>query len=134
MDATNSINKFNEDFNRYISSVRNNSYLFEVNKCCGYCEISPINKSATCADLYKSIISQFYLRPENQIRVYAVALDASGNKLFIQNNDKSIKDLIMENNNYFKPIYPLPADVVYKVIFDDGSPCQCSTFSPVING
>jgi hypothetical protein len=134
MDANNSINKFNEDFNRYISSVRSNSYLFEVNKCCGYCEISPINKSATCADLYKSIISQFYLRPENQIRVYAVALDLSGNRLFIQNNDKSIKDLIMENNNYFKPIYPLPVDVVYKLIFDDCSQCPCLTFASTVNG
>jgi hypothetical protein len=134
MNANNSISKFNSDFDRYISSVRNNSYLFEVNKCCGYCELSPINKSATCADLYKNVISQFYLRPENQIRVYAVTLDVSGNRLFIQNNDKSIKDLIIENNNYFKPIYPLPADVVYKLIFDDGSPCSCSTFIPLING
>lgn len=117
---------FNQGFKRYLDNVRNNGYMFEVSKCCGYSEIMPIFKSATCADLYTNIMHQFGINIENKIRVFVT--DASNNRLIIQNDSTPIKNFILENANFFKPVYPLPTRVVYKITHEyenEGINCKC---------
>ena len=133
MDLVNSgsLDKYNSLFERYLSNIRNNSFLFEVCKCCGYSELVPLSKNATCEDLYKSVIMQFQLNQSQQVRLYVYTIDVSGNlifnnDLFIQNNNKSLRDFISENNQVMRPLYPIPANVVYKLCFDDGHACGCS--------
>ena len=119
---------FKEGFKKYVDSVRSNCYMFEVSKCCGYSEIVPIFKYATCADLYRNIIHQFDINPENKIKVHATTTDSSKNIMYIQNDNTPIRNIIVENSNFFKPIYPLPTSVVYKLVYKfetEGSSCSC---------
>jgi len=117
---------FKEGFKKYIDSVRSNCYMFDVNKCCGYSEIVPIFKYATCADLYRNIMHQFDIKPEIKMSLYA--RDANNNTMMIQNDNTPIRNIIVENSNFFKPIYPLPTSVVYKLVYKfetEGSSCSC---------
>lgn len=109
---------FKEGFKKYVDNVRSNCYMFDVNKCCGYSEIVPTFKNATCADLYRNIECQFDIKPGNKIRVHATKNEASGIVMYIQNDNKLIRDLISENSNFFQPLYPLPTRVVYKVTYE----------------
>jgi hypothetical protein len=109
--------RFKEGFKKYLDNVRNNSYIFELSKCCGYSEIVPTFKNATCADLYRNIMCQFEIKEENKIKVYATITDASNNTMVIQNDKTPIRNIILENASFFKPIYPLPTTVVYKLVY-----------------
>jgi hypothetical protein len=110
---------FMNGFNLFIDNVRSNCYMFEVGKCCGYNEIVPIFKNATCKDLYRNVMYQFQLDPSKQFRIYAISTD--NKKVYVQNDDKSIREFIFENNKYFKPLYSVPTIVVYKLIFNEKS-------------
>ena len=115
--------QFKQGFKKYVDSIRSNCYMFEVSKCCGYSEIVPTFKNATCADLYRNIECQFDIKPGNKIKVYATTKDASGNTIFIksliiQNDNKFIRDIILENHFFFRPIYPIPTSVVYKLTYE----------------
>jgi hypothetical protein len=107
--------RFKEGFKKYLDNVCNNSYMFEVSKCCGYSEIVPAFKNATCGDLYRNIMCQFEIKQENKIRVFAT--DASNNTMVIQNDKTPIRNIILENAIFFKPIYPIPTSVVYKIVY-----------------
>jgi hypothetical protein len=108
--------RFKQGFKKYLDNLHNNSYMFEVSKCCGYSEIVPSFKNATCADLYRNIMCQFDIKPEIKISVYAT--HASNNKMVIQNDNKPIRNIILENASFLKPIYPLPTSVVYKLVYE----------------
>ena len=118
--------RFKQGFKKYLDNVRNNSYMFEVSKCCGYSEIVPSFKNATCADLYRNIMCQFGINIENKILVFAT--DASNNKMIIQNDNTPIRNIVLENSFFFKPIYPLPTTVVYKLVYEyenEEINCKC---------
>ena len=122
-----SIDKFNDKLEQYVRTMQNNCYLFEVFKCCGYSEIVPVYKKATCADLYKNIVYQLQL--DSPMTIYLTAIDSSGNVIrenfSLQNNSQSVKDFISENN--FTPMYPLPVGVVYKLMYEcETTTCGCS--------
>jgi hypothetical protein len=108
--------QFNQGFKKYVDSVHRNCYMFDVNKCCGYSEIVPTFKNSTCADLYRNIECQFDIKPENKIKVYAT--DSSNNAMVIQNDTTPIRNIILENQIFFRPIYPLPTSVVYKLTYE----------------
>jgi len=115
--------QFKQGLKKYVDSIRSNCYIFEVSKCCGYSEIVPAFKNSTCADLYRNIECQFDIKPENKIKVYATTRDASGNiilikSLNIQNDTTPIRNIILENQIFFKPIYPVPTSVVYKLTYE----------------
>jgi hypothetical protein len=107
--------RFKQGFKKYLDNVRNNSYMFEVSKCCGYSEIVPAFKNATCADLYRNVMCQFEIKQENKIIVFA--RDASNNTMVVQNDATPIRNFILKNAFFFKPIYPLPTSVVYKLAY-----------------
>jgi hypothetical protein len=109
--------RFKQGFKKYLDNVRNNSYIFEVSKCCGYSEIVPTFKNATCADLYRNVMCQFDINVENKIKVYATITESSKNILVIQNDKTPIRNIILENASFFKPIYPLPTTVVYNLVY-----------------
>jgi hypothetical protein len=121
---------FEEGFKKYVDSVRSNCYMFEVNKCCGYSEIVPAFKNATCADLYRNIMCQFDIKPQDNVKLYTK--DSTGNMLVIQNNEIPIRNIIIENPNCFKPVYSLPTQVVYKLLYEcqvDGQKCCCNSYN-----
>ena len=107
--------RFKQGFKKYLDNVLNNSYMFEVSKCCGYSEIVPAFKNATCADLYRNVMCQFEIKQENKIIVFA--RDASNNTMVVQNDSTPIRNFILKNAFFFKPIYPLPTSVVYKLAY-----------------
>jgi hypothetical protein len=99
----------------YFSSIPSHHYIFEVTKCCGYFEWIIIPKNYNCTDLYR-YIREIYTTPN--IKLYA--LDPFGNKLEIVESMCVIKSLLFANGTFFKPIYDLPNQVVYKLYLDDG--------------
>ena len=54
-----SVDQYNSKLNTYIISMTQRQYLFEITKCCEYSEFVPTYKTATLADLYKTVLNQF---------------------------------------------------------------------------
>jgi hypothetical protein len=124
--------QFTRGFNKYLENVHNNCYMFEVSKCCGYSEIVPIFKTATCSDLHRNVACQFGIKSYNKLKIYTI--DTNGKILEIQNYNKLIRDLIFENQSFFKPIYPLPTRVVYKIKYEiDDTLIFCCCNQPSCN-
>jgi hypothetical protein len=119
-------NKVLEDFsckmNEHMNSIPNNKYIFEVSKLCGYSEFIFINKDDSVLDLYKTISQQFQcldiksLFLANGVNRYSVPLT---NIISLR---KFITDAQKDGNlrQFIKPMYQLPAPVVYRVYLDDG--------------
>ena len=120
----NSLITYNNKLNIYFNSIINMNYLFEVSKCCGYSEIVSMYKEhTTLHDLYYNVVRQFQMNTLNSLWITD---NINEQKLHIPNDETiSLKQFILNNSNFFKPLYPLPAKVVYKVYFDDGM-CHCS--------
>lgn len=111
---------YNNNLNRYFKSIINTKYLFEITKCCGYSEfISVYKEFSTTDDLYKTVINQFHM---NALMHLWVVNDQTGERLLIPRDENiNLRDFIINNNNYFRAIYSLPASVVYKIYFDDSA-------------
>ena len=110
---------YNNKLNTYYNSILNMKYLFEISKCCGYSEIISVYKEhTTLQDLYNNVLCQFQM---NSLQNLWIFNNLTGGKLSIPNNNTSLQQYILNNNAFFTPIYPLPAKVVYKLYFDDGS-------------
>ena len=109
--------KYNEKLDKYYKSIINFKYIFEVEKCCGYNVFVSIYKTNNMANLYSEVRNYF----ENPL-IKDLFVFTETNEKFILPNDETIliRDFIYQNNFLFKPIYPLPASVVYKIHFDDG--------------
>jgi hypothetical protein len=113
----------NDDYNnkltKYFNSITNMKYLFEITKCCGYSEFVSVYKEYTFLnDLYKNVHLQFHM---NELNNLWIINRQTGERLLIPNDGNiCLKDFILNNNNYFIPVYPLPAKVVYKIYFDSG--------------
>jgi hypothetical protein len=114
------IEKFNNNLNDYINNyVRNNMYIIELTKCCGYQTFITIYKDESLTDLYKrvsfhfetnEIKSLFIITPRNE----KIMVPISGLITFRQFLMSQINDSNMI------PIYPLPAHIVYRIYVDDG--------------
>ena len=117
------IEKFNNNLNDYINNyVRNNMYIIELTKCCGYQTFITVYKDETLIDLYKrasmhigtyEIKSLFIITPRNE----KITVPISGIMTFRQFLMSQIMD---SNNPNMIPIYPMPAHIVYRIYLDDG--------------
>jgi hypothetical protein len=120
MNDINEINNYNfvfaESKERFFKSIFNQHYLLQITKCCDHFEWIPILKTYTCLDLYRYLRTFF----ENPKVLRLFAKDEFGNKLEISESDCTMKQLIFTNGNFFKPVYPLPHQVVYRIFIDDG--------------
>uniref|UniRef100_A0A6C0HCQ0 Uncharacterized protein n=1 Tax=viral metagenome TaxID=1070528 RepID=A0A6C0HCQ0_9ZZZZ len=107
-----------DDFFRLTS---NSHYIFEVTKCCGYSEWVSVYKDAPLSRIYENINWQFSgLKPEN-----LYVSNESGEKMDILCDDsRSIRKLVSENSVFFRPIYPMPCSVVYRIYWDKGCCCK----------
>jgi hypothetical protein len=121
------IEVFNSKMNEYMNEyVRNNMYMIEYTKCCGYGCFSTIYKDTQLIELYRnasihfgtnSISSLYIITPSKQ----KIVLPISGFTTFRQFLMTQISD---SSNPGMVPIYPLPAHIVYRVYVEDGH-CHC---------
>ena len=114
------VDQYNSKLNTYITSMTQRQYLFEITKCCEYSEFVPTYKTATLADLYKTVLNQFCHTGESPCELFTRQNNIVDR--FVIPNDPAIllREFINANPLFFVPIYPLPAKVVYRVYFDDG--------------
>ena len=107
---------------KLLTSINNYQIIFQVTKCCDYYEWVTVFKKQTTTDLYKNVGFQFYNTPLN---LYGIHKDTN-EKIIIPNDDTNIKDFIIQNRDFFIPIYPVPYQIVYRIYYDDG---KCHTHS-----
>jgi hypothetical protein len=100
----------------YISRIADQNFIFEVTKCCGYSEILCINKKETLFNFHRNINFQFGKNPE----IYVINNKTNEKIILPDSSDILIRTFIIENPNFFTPLYPLPNDVVYRIHFHDG--------------
>jgi hypothetical protein len=114
----NLICEYEEKLEKYRKTVNNLKYFFDVEKCCGYSEFVTVYKTNTLANIYIETRNQF-LNP-TIIDLFATNTETN-ERLILPNDDTiNIREFILNNADFFKPVYPLPAYVVYKIKFDDG--------------
>jgi hypothetical protein len=104
----------NADFVRLTTSYQ---YIFEVTKCCGYGEWVSVFKDRSLSHLYENIKSQFGgLKPRE-----LCVLNESGDRLLVPEDETiTIKSFVLQNPAFFRPIYPVPAFVIYRIYYDEG--------------
>lgn len=111
-------NRIDEMFNR----ITNNQYIVEMTKCCGYSFFMLFHKNYTLADMYNQVLFEM---PSNTIELYLQK--NTGERLTIPRDSTIIlRTFVLENNDWFKPIYAMPVKVVYRVYFDDGHTHECT--------
>jgi len=102
-----------EDLTRY---NKNNRLLLEIEKTCGYGEFLFVFKKDTMTEISNTISK---LMEFEQKRLFVK--DENGNELELPlTSDETIREYILRNSEFFKPVYPIPASVVYKIYYDDG--------------
>lgn len=115
--TTSSMESYGDQMNKLIKNLPNNYFICEVTKCCNYSTFVLVPKHDSLLDLYSSISSHFECRDIKRV--------------FVKNNTNeemnipitcnlSLKTFITENQHFFKPIYPIPHHVVYRIYLDDG--------------
>ena len=109
-------NTFINKINYFINKIDNTRFIFDVTKCCEYSEYVPVFKKKTLYDLYDNVSYQF----GNIINFKLFIINEDNEKLTIKPDETIIYDYILQNPTFFKPIYPLPMKIVYKIYIDDG--------------
>jgi hypothetical protein len=117
---------YNQNKEAYLRSLFDTHYVFEVTKCCGYSSWVSVYKDEPYSTLYKNIMREFnYLQlsqPKVDFQLYAT--NVLGEKLILpkafDDEHHYIKDFLSKNKEFFIPVYPLPAKIVYKIYLDDG--------------
>jgi hypothetical protein len=117
------IENFNDKLNDYIHNyVRNNMYVIELTKCCGYGTFTTIYKDETLIELYKrasihfgtnEIKSLYIITPLNEKIMVPISS-------LITFRQFLMSQIIDSNNPKMVPIYPMPAHIVYRIYVDDG--------------
>lgn len=111
------MNSYEKNIENYVKNIPNHSYMFEVTKCCGYSQFVSVYKYGSLSLLFDSISYVFGNKDPISIFVYNIE---SGDYLEVPNtNDIILKQFILDNQQLFKPIYPLPHQVVYKIFYED---------------
>jgi hypothetical protein len=110
---------FHEKKEKYMNIMYEYQYIFEIKKCCEYTEWITVYKNMTIDDLYNNLYIQFHSQNKNKLFLYI--MNENGEKKLLNRSDENLKDYIRNNQNYFKPIYPLPHWIVYSLYLDDGS-------------
>ena len=115
---------FKNRMDEFIGKMPDNMYIFEITKLCGYGMFVVVYKNATISELFKNISNIFGNVTENQL---FFRNEETKDKYIIPKTDFfSVKDLIAKFRespslkNAIKPVYELPAPVVYRIYYDDG--------------
>ena len=110
---------YDEYLQEYVMSINTTFVLFKINKCCQYSQLLPVYRKGTLADLHQSVYHHFGFSVSD---IYI--LKEENEKVMIHNDDTVlIKDFIKENASSFKPVFPVPAKVVYNIYFGEGGCC-----------
>jgi hypothetical protein len=143
---TKSIEEFHYESNRYISNCLNNRYILELTKLCGYFEWTTIYKyqSITLYDLY-TIVESHFQQPNIKLYVYVKNVklyvhthdqdhdhnhnqgpetteeeeEEEGMILIPKDNNILFQSYIDTYREFFPPVYPVPANIVYKIYVED---------------
>jgi hypothetical protein len=110
---------FHEKKERYLNIMYEYQFIFEIKKCCDYTEWITVYKSMTINDLYNNLYIQFHSHNKNKLFLYII--NENGEKKLLQKSNEVLREYIRNNQDYFKPIYPLPDWIVYPLYLDDGS-------------
>ena len=107
-----------------------------------------IQKDSTLIDLYKEIATHFQCLEIKSLFLVkgdnaSAPIDISNNMNNINNSQRrlyipltvmqTVRQLLYANQQYFKPIYPIPNHVVYRIYLDDGHHHISESCSPVFN-
>lgn len=117
-DVNKKIEEYNEKICKYFNNTKNNSYIIELQKCCGYSEFILCFVESTVEELYVNVNHQFQENIEtSNIRLYIVI---GQEKILVERTTIKLKDFIREYREILNPVYPVPCKVVYKLFIDDG--------------
>ena len=118
------LNRYNYKFNEFMRITFDRQYMFEVKKCCcNYTEFVSIEKDATLSELYDKLRRTFVGTVVENIYM----LNKNGDVVNLNNSsERTVREIIASRPGY-APIYPLPANIVYKLTvgeFDDMCTCH----------
>jgi len=120
----NTIDIYHIKINEWINFSLNNQYIFEITKCCGYSAFITTYKDITLTELYINL--------NYHGSIY-------NNKLYVKNSktnelmpipnysNMTIRNFILDNRDYFTPVYPLPLKVVYTIYMGSECSSKCSS-------
>jgi len=106
---------FEENKSRFMNGLSHTHFIIELTKCCNYTEWVVILKNYTLADFYRQVKE---ILCNQNIRLFVK--DEYNNILNITESELSVRQFIYTNSSFFKPVYPLPFQVIYKIHVDDG--------------
>lgn len=112
---------FSKKLENYYKHLNGNCIWIELTKCCGFSCFISIYKLSKLSDIYNN--ASCHLSNISIVNLYVN--DDNGNKLIIPNDDMCVNDYLNLNRVFFKPIYPLPNDVVYRVFIECEMECNC---------
>jgi hypothetical protein len=124
--------EYQQNMKRYINSIiPNTSYIIQVSKCCGYCELLFIFKNSTLIDLYKYVSQQFSCN--NIKRLFIKNEKTKTTRTIPITEEITMRQFVVKVNmggdeikGMLSPIYPFPNPVVYRIYLDDGH-CDCDS-------
>jgi len=117
--------KYEANLQMYTSAMWGPYFFFEVTKCCGYSQFVPTYRNGTLKDLHRAFSFHF------GFRINGLLVKNGENTLAVPDEDTLLKDFIRLNPDFFKPIYPIPAQVVYNIYFM-GECCGCNSYVPIV--
>lgn len=108
-------------------SVSTNMVTIECTKhICGYAFFIQVYKTSTVEDIHNMICDHIGA-PRNSVSIY-LRTQNMPDIILSKTDATSILELIRLFKSYMIPIYPMPANVVYRMYIDDGHCCsnECS--------
>jgi hypothetical protein len=114
--ANNSLEKYNSLMVAFNARTSFNKYYFEFTKCCGFSFLMLFFRDYTLEDMYRNTQLEMGF---NNIKLFVQ--NAAGLRLEIpRDSNVAIREFIADFPSYFVPVYPMPANVVYSIVIDDG--------------
>jgi len=114
------MSEYAQKVKQYVENVTNRDYWIEITKCCGYSELMMFYRTYTLADFHNAVKHHFGYTNDFTFSLYVID-PSDGERVFIPpETSVTLNHMIRELPAIFKPIYPLPAKVVYRVYLDDG--------------
>lgn len=119
-----SLSNYESVLKEYNKQLGSSQYLFLIKKCCGYSFLFPFHREATISEFYRFI--GYELKPSNPIHLY-LNHELLCLKKEIPPLDVSLRDYLKDpiDNKLIKPLYKIPAPVVYELYLDDGNHSGC---------
>lgn len=112
--------QYQDKLAKYIESIQNFMYTFEITKCCGYSTFVTIYKDESITDLYTKITLHFGGMPIKELYFFS----EMGEKTLILPSYMRVYEFVKERvlckPRLLVPHYPVPNPIVYKLYVDDG--------------